>query len=66
MRASDYRCDLPSELIAQYPSESRRESRLLVVEGAGDGIQERRVLAHLRASRSLGVGSRLLMDEGVG
>ena len=114
MRASDFQFDLPSELIAQYPSESRRESRLLVVEGAGDGIQDRRfaefgsllnagdllvmnntrvikarlaarkqtggkvellieriiddrrVLAHLRASRSPRVGSRLLMDEGVG
>ena len=114
MRASDFQFDLPPELIAQYPSESRRESRLLVVEGAGDGIQDRRfaefgsllnagdllvmnntrvikarlaarkqtggkvellieriiddrwVLAHLRASRSPGVGSRLLMDEGVG
>ena len=113
MRASDFQFDLPSELIAQYPSESRRDSRLLVVEGAGDGIQDRRfaefgsllnagdllvmnntrvikarlaarkqtggkvellieriiddrrVLAHLRASRSPGVGSRMLMDEGV-
>ena len=114
MQASDFQFDLPSELIAQYPSESRRESRLLVVESAGDGMQDRRfaefgsllnagdllvmndtrvikarlaarkqtggkvellveriiddrrVLAHLRASRSPGVGSRLLIDEGVG
>ena len=35
MRASDFHFDLPPELIAQYPSKSRRESRLLVVEGAG-------------------------------
>ncbi len=113
MRASDFRFDLPPELIAQYPSASRRESRLLVVDGAGGGVQDRRfdqlgsllnagdllvmndtrvikarlaarkatggkvemlvervidarrVLAHLRASRSPGVGSRLLIDDRV-
>ena len=113
MRASDFRFDLPPELIAQYPSESRRGSRLLVVEAAGGGLQDRRfdafgdlldpgdllvmnntrvikarlaarkatggkvellierivdarrVLAHLRASRSPRVGSRLVIDDRV-
>ena len=113
MRASDFRFDLPQELIAQYPRASRRESRLLVVDGAGGGLHDsrfhdlgslleagdllvmndtrvikarlaarkatggkvellveriidaRRLLVHLRASRSPRVGSRLLMDDGV-
>jgi len=42
MRASDFRFDLPPELIAQYPPAARRESRLLVVDGAGGGVQDRR------------------------
>ena len=41
MRASDFRFDLPAELIAQYPCAARRESRLLVVDAAGGGIQDR-------------------------
>ncbi len=113
MRASDFRYDLPQELIAQYPCTSRRESRLLLVDGAGGGLHDRRfhelgsvleagdllvmndtrvikarlaarkttggkvellveriigarrVLAHLRASRSPRVGSRLLIDDRV-
>ena len=113
MRASDFQFDLPLELIAQYPPASRRESRLLVVEGADGDVQDRRfdelgsllepgdllvmnntrvikarlagrkqtggkvellverivdarrVLAHLRASKSPRVGSTLLIDEGV-
>jgi len=111
MRASDFRFDLPPELIAQYPSERRRESRLLVVEngvvqdrrfdGLGDLlnagdllvmndarvikarlaarkatggkveilveriIDAHRVLAHLRASRSPEVGSRVRIDDRV-
>ena len=113
MRASDFRFDLPQELIAQYPSASRRESRLLVVGGAGGGFQDRRfgelgslleagdllvmndtrvikarlaarkatggkvellieriidtrrLLVHLRASRSPRLGSRLLIDDRV-
>ncbi len=113
MRASDFRFELPPELIAQYPSASRRESRLLVVGGAGGGFQDRRfhelgslleagdllvmndtrvikarlaarkatggkvellveriidtrrLLVHLRASRSPRVGSRLLIDDRV-
>jgi S-adenosylmethionine:tRNA ribosyltransferase-isomerase len=110
MRARDFLYDLPPELIAQYPSERRRESRLLVVDGgiqdrrfdalgsllaAGDllvmndtrvikarlaarketggkvellierVIDARRMLAHLRASRSPRVGSRLLIDNRV-
>ncbi|TDJ16407.1 MAG: tRNA preQ1(34) S-adenosylmethionine ribosyltransferase-isomerase QueA [Gammaproteobacteria bacterium] len=113
MRASDFRYDLPRELIAQYPPASRRESRLLLVDGAGGGLHDRRfhalgsvleagdllvmndtrvikarlaarkatggkvellveriigarrVLAHLRASRSPRVGSRLLIDDRV-
>ncbi len=113
MRASDFRFDLPPELIAQYPSAARRDSRLLVVDAAGGGIQDRRfdelggvlhpgdllvlndtrvikarlrarkatggtveiliervlgarrVIAHLRASRSPPTGSRLLIDDRV-
>jgi S-adenosylmethionine:tRNA ribosyltransferase-isomerase len=113
MRASDFQFDLPPELIAQYPPASRRESRMLVVEGAGRGVADRRfdelgsllepgdllvmnntrvikarlagrkqtggkvellverivdarrVLAHLRASKSPRIGSTLLIDEGV-
>ncbi len=42
MRASDFRFDLPPELIAQYPCARRRESRLLVVDGAGSGVQDHR------------------------
>ena len=41
MRASDFRFDLPAELIAQYPAPSRRESRLLVVR-AGGALEDRR------------------------
>jgi len=110
MRASDFRFELPSELIAQFPSETRRASRLLVMKGGG-GYEDRqfgefaslldagdllvmndtrvikarlaarkatggkvellierildahRVLAHVRASRSPGVGSRLVIDD---
>jgi S-adenosylmethionine:tRNA ribosyltransferase-isomerase len=113
MRASDFQFDLPPELIAQYPAASRRESRMLVVEGVGRGVADRRfdelgsllepgdllvmnntrvikarlagrkqsggkvellierivdarrVLAHLRASKSPRIGSTLLIDEGV-
>jgi S-adenosylmethionine:tRNA ribosyltransferase-isomerase len=113
MRASDFHFELPPELIAQYPCERRRESRLLVVNGTDGGIQDRRfdelgglldagdllvmndtrvikarlaarkttggkveilverimdarrMLAHLRASRSPAVGSRLLIDDRV-
>lgn len=112
MRASDFRFELPPELIAQFPSETRRDSRLLVLKGAV-GYEDRpfadfasfldagdllvmndtrvikarlaarkatggkvellverildahRVLAHVRASRSPGIGSRLLIDDGV-
>ena len=42
MRARDFHFDLPPELIAQYPSKSRRESRLLVVGGAGGAPEDRR------------------------
>jgi S-adenosylmethionine:tRNA ribosyltransferase-isomerase len=42
MRASDFRFDLPTELIAQYPCGRRRESRLLVVDGASGELQDRR------------------------
>lgn len=110
MRASDFRFDLPPELIAQYPLESRRESRLLVLDGESGALEDRRfdelgrfldagdllvmndtrvikarlaarkptggkveilverivdahrLLAHLRASRSPAVGTRLIVD----
>jgi S-adenosylmethionine:tRNA ribosyltransferase-isomerase len=113
MRASDFRYDLPQALIAQYPCASRRESRLLLVDGADGGLHDcrfhelgsllqagdllvmndtrvikarlaarkatggkvellieriigpHRVLAHLRASRSPRLGSRLRIDDRV-
>ncbi|NIP47105.1 MAG: tRNA preQ1(34) S-adenosylmethionine ribosyltransferase-isomerase QueA [Gammaproteobacteria bacterium] len=42
MRASDFRFELPPELIAQYPLEHRRESRLLVMNGCDGGLEDRR------------------------
>lgn len=42
MRASDFHFQLPPGQIAQYPTEQRRQSRLLVVEGPGGGLQDRR------------------------
>jgi S-adenosylmethionine:tRNA ribosyltransferase-isomerase len=113
MRASDFRYELPPELIAQYPPERRRESRLLVVNGVDGSLEDRRfeelgsllepgdllvmndtrvikarlaarkatggrveilverivdahrVLAHVRASRTPAIGSRLLIDDRV-
>lgn len=41
MRASDFHFQLPPGQIAQYPTEQRRQSRLLVVEGPGGGLQDR-------------------------
>jgi S-adenosylmethionine:tRNA ribosyltransferase-isomerase len=43
-RTSDYDYDLPTELIAQTPSEVRGESRLLVVDRSGTAAQRRRDL----------------------
>ena len=42
MRASDFRFHLPAELVAQYPPARRRESRLLVVDGASGALEDRR------------------------
>lgn len=40
MKTSDFRFDLPEELIAQYPSEQRSASRLLVLSGADGALQD--------------------------
>ena len=42
MQASDFDYSLPDELIAQYPSEERGASRLLVVESATKTLADRR------------------------
>lgn len=40
MKTSDFRFDLPEELIAQYPSEQRSASRLLALNGNDGGLQD--------------------------
>ena len=59
MRASDFRFDLPPELIAQYPAAERRESRLLAVRRGG-ALEDRRFpeLAEL-----LEAGDLLVMND---
>jgi S-adenosylmethionine:tRNA ribosyltransferase-isomerase len=42
MRASDFSYELPDELIAQYPAEARRDSRLLVLRGGDGGLDDGR------------------------
>lgn len=59
MRASDFRFDLPPELIAQYPAEQRRESRLLVVRRDG-GLEDRRFS---ELGELLEAGDLLLMND---
>jgi S-adenosylmethionine:tRNA ribosyltransferase-isomerase len=46
MRLSDFRYQLPPELIAQYPTERRGDSRLLYLDGA-DGRLEDRLFSEL-------------------
>ena len=41
MRRSDFQFDLPPELIAQYPLESRTASRLLCLDGGSGAITDR-------------------------
>jgi len=41
MRRSDFHFDLPPELIAQYPLESRTSSRLLCLDGKSGTLQDR-------------------------
>ncbi len=41
MRRSDFHFDLPEELIAQRPAAERRGSRLLVLDGAEETLQDR-------------------------
>ncbi|MCJ8168721.1 tRNA preQ1(34) S-adenosylmethionine ribosyltransferase-isomerase QueA [Atopomonas sediminilitoris] len=51
MRVSDFRFDLPADLIAHYPLAERRGSRLLVLEGASGALAHRQfadVLEYLR------------------
>jgi S-adenosylmethionine:tRNA ribosyltransferase-isomerase len=40
MKTSDFRFDLPEELIAQYPSEQRSASRLLALNGSDGTLQD--------------------------
>ncbi|WP_297812026.1 tRNA preQ1(34) S-adenosylmethionine ribosyltransferase-isomerase QueA [uncultured Methylophaga sp.] len=113
MKTSDFRFDLPEELIAQYPSSERSASRLLALDGDSGRVQDlqftdllsllkpddllvfnntrvmparllgqketggkvevlvervldhQRVLAHVRSSKSPGVGRRLLLEQQV-
>ena len=41
MQRSDFYYDLPAELIAQYPTTARTDSRLLVLDPSEDGLAER-------------------------
>lgn len=41
MRRSDFHFDLPPELIAQYPTPRRTQSRLLCLDGASGALQDR-------------------------
>lgn len=41
MRLSDFRYDLPPELIAQYPTERRGDSRLLYLDGCDGRLEDR-------------------------
>jgi S-adenosylmethionine:tRNA ribosyltransferase-isomerase len=111
MKTSDFRFDLPEELIAQYPSDERTASRLLALDGNSGQLQDvqftdllgllkpndllvfnntrvmparllgrkdsggkvevlvervldhERVLAHVRSSKSPGIGRQMLMEE---
>jgi S-adenosylmethionine:tRNA ribosyltransferase-isomerase len=113
MKTSDFRFDLPEELIAQYPSSERTASRLLTLDGDSGQLQDlqfpdllsllkpddllvfnntrviparllgqketggkvevlvervldhERVLAHVRSSKSPGVGRKLLLEQQV-
>lgn len=113
MKTSDFRFDLPEELIAQYPSSERSASRLLALDGNSGRVQDlqftdllsllkpndllvfnntrvmparllgqketggkvevlvervldhQRVLAHVRSSKSPGVGRKLLLEQQV-
>ena len=60
MRASDFRFDLPPELIAQYPAASRRESRLLVVDARSGELEDRRFD---ELGRFLDAGDLLVMND---
>lgn len=42
MRLSDYDYELPDELIARYPTDERRGSRLLLVDGEAETLNDRR------------------------
>jgi S-adenosylmethionine:tRNA ribosyltransferase-isomerase len=41
MRRTDFHFDLPAELIAQRPPAERSDSRLMVLHGAGGGVEDR-------------------------
>ena len=51
MRVSDFDYELPEELIAQFPTPRRRDSRLLVLDSASGGVAHRAfpdIAEHLR------------------
>ena len=42
MKLSQFKFDLPKELVAEYPSEHRDEARLMVVDAKNGTIKNRR------------------------
>ncbi|MBD3368106.1 MAG: tRNA preQ1(34) S-adenosylmethionine ribosyltransferase-isomerase QueA [Candidatus Eisenbacteria bacterium] len=70
VRTSDFDYDLPREMIAQYPSERRDESRLLVLRKDGGPFEHRRfrdVLEYLRPDDCLVINeSRVIPARLVG
>ena len=77
MRVADFSFDLPEELIARYPKANRSASRLMVIparmfgQKASGGklevlverlLDEHRVLAHIRCSKSPKPGSEILLE----
>ncbi len=60
MRRSDFRFDLPGELIAQYPLPERGASRLLVVDGAAGEMYDR-AFADIRSL--IGPGDLLVFNN---
>jgi len=60
MKLSDFDYNLPDELIAQYPSQSREESRLIIFGRGHGGIKETRFS---NIARYLRVGDLLVIND---